>query len=556
LSVVLYHAKVPFITGGFTGVDIFFVISGYLIGGHIYSDLCAGRFSYLRFYQRRAKRILPAFYCVLIVIMVAALVLLSPSEATSFSKTAFAGTLSASNILFWKTANYFNPTNELNPLLMTWSLGVEEQFYVAIPLMMVILTRLRRDWLLLAISAVCTLSFLFASLELHNQPDFVFYMLPARAWELGVGVVLAVVEINRKRLWLTGLLAQASSLAGMALMLFSVCLITGTTPFPGAAALPSVLGAALVIGSPFSLINRRLLSLPPLVFIGRISYSWYLWYWPLLTFGHILLGDNLPPAITFLAVVASFGAAVLSYYLVEQPFRNSHLEPVPLLLRYGAVSIAVLVACTVIWRTHGIPERFPALAQVEADLNKPEVELNKCTLPDDSGRWNLPLACYGPKNSGPSVAVWGDSHARVMAPGLRSISTAQGYGFILLTRHSCPPLTGASVYDPQRPLDETACSQFNRKALDLLKADQNVRIVILVSFWESPFRQRIYGQGSHRWSLTTESDKSHAIPTADASRKIFTQSLTATIRNLREAGKEVIVIEDAPDFDFDPVSSA
>jgi hypothetical protein len=252
--------------------------------------------------------------------------------------------------------------------------------------------------------------------------------------------------------------------------------------------------------------------------------------------------------------VASFGAAVLSYYLVEQPFRNSHLEPVPLLLRYGAVSIAVLVACTVIWRTHGIPERFPALAQVEADLNKPEVELNKCTLPDDSGRWNLPLACYGPKNFGPSVAVWGDSHARVMAPGLRSISTAQGYGFILLTRHSCPPLTGASVYDPQRPLDETACSQFNRKALDLLKADQNVRIVILVSFWESPFRQRIYGQGSHRWSLTTESDKSHAIPTADASRKIFTQSLTATIRNLREAGKEVIVIEDAPDFDFDPVS--
>jgi hypothetical protein len=141
-----------------------------------------------------------------------------------------------------------------------------------------------------------------------------------------------------------------------------------------------------------------------------------------------------------------------------------------------------------------------------------------------------------------------------MAPGLRSISIADGYGFVLLTMGACPPLAGASVYDSQQPLDETACFRFNRSALDHLRANQNIRIVILVSFWELPFRQIIYGQGSHRWILTTESDKSHAIPTADASQNIFTQSLKATICNLQEAGKEVIVIQDVPNFDFDPVS--
>ena len=130
LSVVLYHAGVPLLSGGFTGVDIFFVISGYLIGGHIYSELRTGRFSYLRFYQRRAKRILPAFYLVLAFTMLAAMVLLSPTEVSSLGQTAFAATMSGSNVLFWRTTGYFNPTNELNPLLMTWSLGVEEQFYL------------------------------------------------------------------------------------------------------------------------------------------------------------------------------------------------------------------------------------------------------------------------------------------------------------------------------------------------------------------------------------------------------------------------------------------
>ena len=378
LSVVLYHAGAPLITGGYTGVDIFFVISGYLIGGHIFSELRAGNFSYLRFYQRRVKRILPAFYVVLAFAMLAALLLLTPSETKEFGRSAFAATLSASNILFWRITNYFNPTNELNPLLMTWSLGVEEQFYAVIPLLMVLLARIRRGWLMPAIFAICTVSFLFAWLELPKHSIFVFYMLPSRAWELGVGVALAVIESNRKRAALSGPLAQAASVTGIVLMLAPVFLFTKATPFPGAAALPSVLGAALVVAAPLSWMNRRLLSLRPLTFVGRVSYSWYLWHWPLLAFAHILYGDNLPAVASVLAVAAAFAAAVLSYYLVEQPLRKSRRAPAPLLLRYAAVSLAILAACAFVWRSQGVPQRFPARVRTEIALNEQYDDLRQC----------------------------------------------------------------------------------------------------------------------------------------------------------------------------------
>jgi peptidoglycan/LPS O-acetylase OafA/YrhL len=182
LSVILCHARAPWITGGFTGVDIFFVISGYLIGGHIFSDLLAGKFSFLQFYRLRAKRILPAFYAVLAFTILAALLLLSPYEASQFANSGFAATLSVSNIYFLRSAgNYFATGNELLPLLMTWSLGVEEQFYAVIPILMVLLARIRRGYILPAVFAVCVLSFFLAWFELGRNQHATFFLLPTRA---------------------------------------------------------------------------------------------------------------------------------------------------------------------------------------------------------------------------------------------------------------------------------------------------------------------------------------------------------------------------------------
>jgi len=184
LSVVFYHGGTAWLPGGFTGVDIFFVISGYLIGGHIFAELRAGDFSYLRFYQRRVKRILPALFAVLAISLLAAMLLLSPEEGAQLARGGCAATLSVSNILFWGTTNYFAGKSELNPLLMTWSLGVEEQFYAVIPLLMVLMAGVRRTWILAATIAVCFISFVFAAILAPRYPMMVFYMLPAR---MGVG---------------------------------------------------------------------------------------------------------------------------------------------------------------------------------------------------------------------------------------------------------------------------------------------------------------------------------------------------------------------------------
>ena len=372
LSVVLYHAGVPSVSGGFTGVDIFFVISGYLIGGHIFSEIRSGTFSFSRFYQRRAKRILPAFYAMLAFTIAASLLLLSPAENHFFALSAFSATLSVSNIFFLRyLEDYFRAATNFHPLLMTWSLGVEEQFYAIIPLLMVLLTRIRRGLLTPSILVVCILSFLLAWRQVGMSPSNAFYLLPGRAWELGIGVLLAVMQQRRKLQSFSAPLTHLLSLAGIVLMLAPIILLNTKMPFPGPAALPSVLGAAMVIAVPASWVNRGLLSLPPLVFIGRVSYSWYLWHWPILAYLRIATDDKLTPAAAAIAVIASLAIAILSYYFIEQPFRRLTRAPGPLLIRYAFASTLLLTICGSIWLTYNIPhflQRFSGLAEIEREM--------------------------------------------------------------------------------------------------------------------------------------------------------------------------------------------
>jgi peptidoglycan/LPS O-acetylase OafA/YrhL len=536
---------VPWITGGFTGVDIFFAISGYLIGGHIFSELRAGKFSYLRFYQRRAKRILPAFYAVLLFTVVISLFLLSPAEASEFGRSAFAATLSASNLIFWHFSGYFAAKSALNPLLMTWSLGVEEQFYAVIPLIMVLLARIRHSLVLPAILTVCGMSFLLAVFELDSRPALVFYMLPTRAWELGAGVALAVVGLNRKRTTISTPTDQLRSLAGVGLMLAPIVLLNARSPFPGLAALPSILGTALIISVPGSWVNRRLLSLPPLAFIGRISYSLYLWHWPLLAYLHLAAGGSIPPTAIVLALGASFAAAVMSYYFIEQPFRRSTRSPRPLLLRYGVVSLIILAISATVWLTKGVPDRFPLLAQLDRTA-APTLRGDSCLATHD--KLSLSPLCYSTSDSRPLVAVWGDSHSAALTPGLRSIADSQGYGLVQLGHISCLPLIGAANYQPKFPAGAKQCMHFNRDVLDLLQSDSRIRIVILAGEWTDSFEQ-----GAMDSWLITDPESGQEPLSRDAASAVFRRSLTASIQGLQTTGKKVIVLEDVPTFSFDPV---
>jgi peptidoglycan/LPS O-acetylase OafA/YrhL len=553
LSVVLYHADLRWLPGGFTGVDIFFAISGYLIGGHIFSEVRAGSFSYLRFYQRRARRILPAFYVVLLITIAAALLLLSPLEARQFGRSAFAATLSVSNILFWHGAKYFDTKSEFIPLLMTWSLGIEEQFYAIVPLLMVLLARMRRNLILPAIFAVCALSFLLAQHELMSQSEAAFqaafYLLPARAWELGVGLALAVAELRINQKALPVFICQSLGPIGLLSILSSVVLLTAHSPFPGVAALPSVLGTAILIAVPGSFINRRLLSLPPLVFVGRVSYSWYLWHWPLLAFVNIVNGGNLPPTVPLFTVAAAFPLAVISYFFIEQPFRRSARPPIPLLVRYAVLSIAMLAVCACIWLSHGLPQRYPVLAQMESA--NPPLASDPCLVEDDEDRPNLSPPCYATANLGPSIALWGDSHAAALAPGLRALAIAEGYGLIQFTKTSCLPFAGVMRYIPRIPVQATRCLNFNREVFNLIQSDRRIRIVVLTGAWSGCLEQT-WESG---WLIGDASVPSrNQIPSLPALQALFIQSLSEQVQTLRAAGKYVIVLEDVPNFDFDPLS--
>lgn len=541
VSVVLYHAGVPWVRGGFSGVDIFFVLSGYLIGGQIFFEICSGTFSFLRFYQRRAKRILPAFYLVTSFTFLAAMLLLSPFEAYIFAKSAIAAILSVSNIYFGVSSGYFQTTNELKPLLMTWSLGVEEQFYALTPLLMVLLARIRRDLLLPVILVVCTLSFLFARSYLKSYPTMAFYSLPARAWELGVGVALAVTELNWKRKLLSPRWSQAAGLIGLVLMMAPVYLLTSAMPFPGQAAVPSVVGTAMTVASPASWINRKLLSCSAVVFVGRISYSWYLWHWPMLSFLRIVSGGIVRPAVVALAIVASFVAAVISYYFVEQPFRRSARLPAVLLIRYAAISFLFLAAFSTLRLGHGFPKRYPSLSQDGDALSDP------CVADYGTDKPHLLPRCYAASDPRPSVVLWGDSHSSVLAHTLHRASNEQGYNFIQMSKSSCLPLSGAAVFLPEHPLVARECIQFNKKVFDLIEADRRIRIVIMTGRWAAPFHEEdIY-------PLVSDSVRKSDAASTDYARSTFVRALSASIRPLQNSGRHVILLDDVPNFDFNPL---
>jgi peptidoglycan/LPS O-acetylase OafA/YrhL len=576
LSVVLHHAGVPFIPGGFTGVDIFFVISGYLIGGQIYADIRSGSFSYLRFYQRRARRILPAFYIVLLFTIAAALVLLSPSEARTFARDAFAATLSASNISFWHFASYFDPSSSLKPLLMTWSLGVEEQFYLVIPLLFVLLARLRPRTVLPAVLFVCFLSLLLAARDVSIVPMQAFYLLPDRAWELGIGVALAVFERDRRPLRLSPPLTNLAAFVGLALILAPFVLLTPHSSFPGFAALPSVLGTAILIALPTSFLNRRLLALAPLVFIGRVSYSWYLWHWPLLAYLRVATANSLSLPAALLAVTLAFILAVLSWRFIEQPFRHSTMSPAPLLLRYAAASVALLAVCAALYVAHGLPQRLPHLATMEAPA---DILFADPCLDGANDEPNLSPGCYpSPASTLPSIALWGDSHALALAPAMRVLANARGYGFAELVRSSCTPLIGATHLLPRVPNFAARCERFNRATFIRIQSDPRIRIVVLTASWSAPLIRNwkdgwlapVPGIESTPASASTSaSNATHAspanpsllsnlihpppVPTAEANLRLYQSALDATVRALQSAGKQVILVQDTPSFAVDPL---
>lgn len=321
--VVLFHANIPGFGGGFLGVDVFFVISGYLITSLISAEMAAGKFSIVNFYERRARRILPALFTVVLATIIAAPIILPPDSLHDFGMSVIAVATFLSNILFWRQSGYFGSTSEETPLLHTWSLAVEEQFYIIFPLFLLLVFPIGRTRLTLAIIGIILISLGLAEWGWRNAGTADFFLAPTRAFELLLGSLVAFLPRER---WLDRLpraAIETAGLAGLVLLTGSFVIFTEATPHPSFLTLAPVVGTALIIM--FAVEGTRcarLLSLPVFVGIGLLSYSIYLWHQPLFAFARVLGNGRMEIAETLVLIAASVGLAWISWRYIEQPFRK------------------------------------------------------------------------------------------------------------------------------------------------------------------------------------------------------------------------------------------
>jgi peptidoglycan/LPS O-acetylase OafA/YrhL len=545
LSVVLYHYGVAPFTGGYVGVDVFLVISGYLITSLIYGEMENGTFSVVTFYERRIRRIYPALFVVLLVTTALGVCLLLPTDLLRYGYSLVATTLFASNVEFWRESGYFDVTSELKPLLHTWSLAVEEQFYLAFPLLLFWLRRRGRRPILLTLTAIGALSFAIGVWTVKRQPAFAFFLAPTRVWELLVGGILALVRWPPSRRKLE---SEVMGVLGVALILGSACLYTRETPFPGVAAIAPCIGATCVIqaGSGELALPNRLLSSRPFVFTGLISYSLYLWHWPFFVFAHYYALSGLGWGARASAIAASFAAASVVWRFVERPFRRKgRLTERGSLFKAAAAAMAVTTVVGLgMWRRGGLPGRFsfaPDVTRILAVAREP-FGPTPCAAGAQSVSGGRVCVLASDSRSEPSFVLWGDSLSYQLVPAIELIARERRRVGLSLERGGCPPLVGVERSD------NPGCRAFNDAALEVALAP-NVDEVILASRWALNSEGTRYGpEPGPSVILRDDRDGESGESPARNNHAVFARGLRNTIATLRAAGKKVVFVHSSPEI--------
>lgn len=547
LSVVLYHFGVPGLGGGFVGVDIFFVISGYLIGGILWGELMAtGRVSLVAFYIRRFRRLAPAFFAMVAVVSVLGWFLLLPVEYRDYAKSLIAATVYLANVQFWRQAGYFDSGAEEKVLLHTWSLSVEEQFYVVLPLLILLLRR-RPGFVRALLWGAFGLS-LAASVGLQaRMPEATFYLFHFRAWELLAGVLLAIAHHDGKRLP-DGVQAWASAL-GMVLLLGSVVLVRAEAGFPGWQAVVPVLGSVLVLaGAGQGNAVNRALSLRGPVFVGLVSYSLYLWHWPVVSLSLIWRGAFSGPAEVAGWIALSFVLAVLSWRFVEQPFRRAPVGGARAWPRvFGGVALAsgvTLALAAVVFVKDGIASRFDAATQghIAATMDFLQ-DFSRCRVDESGPLAGVEVCPIGPEGA-PEVLVWGDSHLRAMADGVGLAAMEAGVPGILIWTAGCPPLFGVTKWESASTAAENrACPEINARIEAALPALTTVKRVLVMARWSYYAEGQGFGLDAEN-RITLEAAPGRGI---EGAPDVMAAALERTVEALSALGP-VAVLRQVPEI--------
>lgn len=476
IPVVAFHAGLPGIEGGYVGVDIFFVISGFLIAGLLQREILDGSFSIFGFYERRIRRILPALIAVLLATLVAGSLIFLPDDFRKLPEAALSALGFVSNLMLAGRVDYFAAPDGTQPLLHTWSLSVEEQYYLFFPILLLALNRYFPRHIRWFLGAIALWSFAYNAIAVESRPATAYFLTQVRMWELLVGALLALGAFPSVG---NSLLRNMLAGTGMAMIAIAIFTFSSRTPFPGFAGLLPVLGAALVIHCAPGAMIGKLLAHPGAIFVGLISYSLYLWHWPIIVFSSYMLerpvaGLTSLPVLFLIAVVST-----ASWHFVERPFRRGHSRGKTFLYGGGAAAMISLV-CVLAWKADGWPQRFsPETLRLERYAGSVAPLRSSCHLGERDEPAIRAQCVFGARVK-PSVAVWGDSHGVELSWMLGRRLAAHDMAVQQFTFSSCPPALDRADGESAK------CGAFNRRVSEKLLSEPEISTIILIAHLDRP----------------------------------------------------------------------
>ena len=525
ISVIMFHAGFDVFKGGFIGVDVFFVISGYLITSIIFIEISHGEFNLLKFYERRARRILPALCLVVLISIPFAWAVLLPNEIKDYSQSLIAISFFASNILFWSESGYFETAVELKPLLHTWSLAIEEQFYVIFPILSVFLWRYGTRVVASTVFSLSILSFLISHHLTLTNPSAAFYFLPSRGWELLLGSLAGIFMINNKKTSIHKKMSEFLAIFGLVIIMFSIFYFSKNTVFPGTNALIPTLGTLLIIifGSENTLVGK-LLGIPFLVAVGLVSYSAYLWHQPIFAFARHENMGKLSSNMIIILIILTFSFAYITWKFVESPFRNKKkFKRKNIIIIASIFSLFFISVGTVGSQDQIIDWRFEYI--IKGDVGQSEFhkyidqkfldcEPNK--IAQNAPSWEGFLRCKQSLEGEQDIILLGDSHAEHLFIGIAEALPDKNVVFYI-------PKADPSIPVQIDGKPYVTNPQFN-EIFNYINSLRDGKTILLTM---------------------------HYIDRIKQNDDLFS-GFNETIQFLEKSGHKVIILGDIPKFEFDP----
>lgn len=529
VPVILFHAGLQAFSGGYVGVDIFFVISGYLITGNLLESLQTNEFTFAAFYERRARRILPALFFVILCCIPFAWMWMLPAELENFSRSLIAVVFMMSNVMFWRGAGYFAPDTELSPLLHTWSLAVEEQFYLFFPIFLLLAFRLGRHRLFWLICVIAVISLAGSEWAWRDNPIGNFYLAPTRAWELLAGSLCAFRLADRQPRS-----DDRLALPGLALILFAIFRYDNMTPFPGLYALAPVLGASLIIlFGQRGTWTARMLGMRGMVGIGLISYSAYLWHQPLLAFARIRSITEPAPGVLALMAALSMVLAYFTWRYIEKPFRRkpASSDRSRRTIALTALVGSIVIASVGLMGLYTVSHNRLAQNKTGPAIAEERIGINFGIRQGCDTAMAMPSHCR--TSAKPDVLLWGDSFAMHLAQGI--VASDPQVALQQNTMSGCPPLLGLAQFSIELSLTRRLarrCMAFNDETIARLAKQGHVKTVILSMSLKSLMASELIDREGRM--------------IAPGNMRLIRLGLADTVRRIRALGIRVLVVSPPP----------